>query len=203
MTPWSTRIAPVDSRRGIGNIATLTKIINIDETSRRNAHTPIEWTAIALALLPTACCVMDETRESAVTVILREIANVAPHNEGRECITHDMTAADELDRLRDELFVVTAHAIKTPVAIIRTAAQVLARIPREFHQSTEILERQSARIHALVENLFALYRIRSGTLQLYLIEVELAPLLQQTAKVRCRHRDRSVVRTRRIVQPAW
>lgn len=93
-------------------------------------------------------------------------------------VANGMSPAEQLERLRDELFTATAHAIKTPVAIIRTAAQVLSRtVPSNFDRSAKIIERQSARIDALLENLLALSRIRSGTLQLHPIDVELAPLL--------------------------
>lgn len=97
-------------------------------------------------------------------------------------VMDDITATEQLNRLRDELFAATAHAIKTPVAIIKTAAQVLSRTaPSTFQESAEIIVRQSARIDALVENLFAFSRIRSGTLQLHRIDVELAPLVEHVA----------------------
>jgi signal transduction histidine kinase len=97
-------------------------------------------------------------------------------------VMHDITATEHLERLRDELFTGTAHALKTPIAVIKGAAQVLARgEPTRVRHATTMIERQLARIERLVENLLALSRIRSGTLQLYPAEVELAPVVEDVA----------------------
>src|SRR5262249_37147331 len=39
-------------------------------------------------------------------------------------VMHDITAAEHLEGLRDDIFARTAHAIKTPVAIIKANVQV-------------------------------------------------------------------------------
>ncbi len=97
-------------------------------------------------------------------------------------IMHDITATEQLDRSRDELFTATAHAIKTPVAVIKSAAQVLeAGVPSQVSRSTAMIARQCARIERLVENLLALSRIRSGTLQLHPAEIDLHRVVEDVA----------------------
>jgi len=94
-------------------------------------------------------------------------------------VMHDITATERMDRLRDELFTGTAHALKTPISVIKSASQVLsAGAPPDLLKSTTLIERQCVRIERLVENLLALSRIRSGTLQLHPACVELGPIIE-------------------------
>src|SRR5262245_1780092 len=68
-------------------------------------------------------------------------------------ILHDITTTEHLDRLRDDLFSTVAHAIKTPVAVINSASQVLsAAVPAQLLRSTTMIERQCGRIDRLIEN---------------------------------------------------
>jgi two-component system phosphate regulon sensor histidine kinase PhoR len=98
-------------------------------------------------------------------------------------VMHDITSAHHLERLRDELLTAAAHALKTPVTVIKSASQVLsARAPSNLRSSTAIIERQCARMGRLVENLLTLSRIRSGTLQLYPVDgVDLGPVVEDVA----------------------
>jgi signal transduction histidine kinase len=97
-------------------------------------------------------------------------------------VMHDITATEHLDRLRDELFSSVAHAIKTPVAAIKSASQVATIATTEqVRSSTAIIERQCARIDRLVENLLVLARIRSGTLQLHPANVDLSGMVKDVA----------------------
>jgi signal transduction histidine kinase len=76
-----------------------------------------------------------------------------------------------------------AHALKTPVTVIKSASQVLsARAPSNLSPSIAIIDRQCARMARLVDNLLTLSRIRSGTLQLYPVDgVELGPVVEDVA----------------------
>jgi signal transduction histidine kinase len=95
-------------------------------------------------------------------------------------VMHDITVTEHLDRLRDELFTSTAHAIKTPVTVIKSAAQLLSAVgSSEVRRSTVMIDRQCERVQQLVENLLLLSRIRSGTLQLYPADVDLVPVVKE------------------------
>jgi signal transduction histidine kinase len=103
-------------------------------------------------------------------------------------VMHDITATHHLERLRDELLTAAAHALKTPVTVIKSASQVLSSLaPSNLRPSTAIIERQCARIERLVENLLTVSRIRSGTLQLYPVDVELAAVVEDVAGEVARH----------------
>jgi nitrogen-specific signal transduction histidine kinase len=95
-------------------------------------------------------------------------------------VMHDITATEQLDRLRDELFTSTAHAIKTPITVIKSAAQLLSAAgSAEVRRSTVMIDRQCERVQQLVENLLLLSRIRSGTLQLYPAEIDLVSVVEE------------------------
>ncbi len=95
-------------------------------------------------------------------------------------VMHDITATEHLDRIRDELFTSTAHAIKTPLTVIKSAAQLLSAVgPSEVRRSTSMIDRQCERAQQLVENLLVLSRIRSGTLQLYPADVDLVLVVEE------------------------
>src|SRR5690606_29200553 len=94
-------------------------------------------------------------------------------------VMHDITASHHLERLRDEFFAAAAHALKTPVAIVKANAQLLGRTSDgRQHRTAGAIERQCARIDLLVQNLLVLSRSQSGTLRLYPREVALRPLLE-------------------------
>jgi NtrC-family two-component system sensor histidine kinase KinB len=93
-------------------------------------------------------------------------------------VMHDITSTENLDRLRDGLFAATAHAVKTPVAVIKSATQVLAAGGSDPRRSIVTIERQCARIERLVENMLVLSRFRSSTLQLYPVLLALAPIVE-------------------------
>jgi signal transduction histidine kinase len=97
-------------------------------------------------------------------------------------VMHDITVPEHLNRLRDELFSSVAHAIKTPVAVIKSASQIASGATAEHaRRSSAIIERQCGRIDRLVENLLVLSRIRSGTLQLHPARVDLSLMVKNVA----------------------
>jgi signal transduction histidine kinase len=98
-------------------------------------------------------------------------------------VMHDITAEEHLERLRDRFFADAAHALKTPITIIKANAQLLSRdVEERLRRSTAAIERQCGRIDRLVQNLLVIARGRSRTLQLRVEEVELGPLAERVAR---------------------
>lgn len=98
-------------------------------------------------------------------------------------VMHDITDSEHLERLRDQFFAAAAHSLKTPVAIIKANVQVMSRgAAPQLRRSTTAIERQCGRIDRLVQNLLALARVRSRTLQLHPAQVELGPLVERIAR---------------------
>jgi signal transduction histidine kinase len=105
-------------------------------------------------------------------------------------VMRDITDSENLERLRDQFFAAAAHALKTPVAIVKANAQLMSRAPRAEHghatpahaQAMAAINRQCSRIDRMVQNMLVLSRARSRSLRLYFDEVELAPLVAQIAR---------------------
>jgi len=98
-------------------------------------------------------------------------------------VMHDVTDSDNLERIRDRFFTAAAHALKTPVAVIK--ANVQAMRPGEAPQQRKMMAsiaRQCDRIDRLVQNLLVLSRARSGALELFPSETEVRPLVERIAR---------------------
>jgi len=97
-------------------------------------------------------------------------------------VMHDITAAEHLERLRDQFLAAAAHTLKTPVAIIKANAQaILAGETTRLAQASRAIDRQCARIDRLVQNLLVLSRVRSESLELFMQELDLAPMIERIA----------------------
>jgi signal transduction histidine kinase len=98
-------------------------------------------------------------------------------------VMHDITVPVQLDRLRDQFFAAAAHTLKTPIAVIKSNTQVLARnADAPLGRALAGIERQCDRIDRLVQNLLVLSRARSRTLQLHPHDIELRPLVEEVAR---------------------
>jgi signal transduction histidine kinase len=100
-------------------------------------------------------------------------------------VMHDVTANANLERLRNQFFASAAHALKTPVAVIKADVQVLTpAVAPEQRKIAASIERQCDRIDQLVQNLLVLTRAHSHTLELHPQEIELRPLVERIAHER-------------------
>jgi signal transduction histidine kinase len=98
-------------------------------------------------------------------------------------LMHDVTDSENLERMRDRFFAAAAHALKTPVAIIKANVQHVVRVtPDAPRSSFAAIERQCDRIDRLVQNLQVVSRARSHTLRLHLRSMDLAPAVAQVAR---------------------
>ena len=98
-------------------------------------------------------------------------------------VLHDITAAERFERLRDDFFAAAAHALKTPVTIIKMNTQALfEEDPALREQSASVIMRQCERFERLIQNLLVIGRIRSGTLELHEEELELPDLLEDVVR---------------------
>ena len=98
-------------------------------------------------------------------------------------VMHDITIPVQLDRLRDQFFAAAAHTLKTPIAVIKSNTQVLARnADAPLGRALAGIERQCDRIDRLVQNLLVLSRARSRSLQLHPHDIELRALVEDVAR---------------------
>lgn len=94
-------------------------------------------------------------------------------------------ALREADRQKDEFLAMLAHELRNPLAPIRNASDLLARIlpPEPRAQSViEVLQRQVAHLSRLVDDLLDVSRITQGRIELKLATVDLAEIIIQAVE---------------------
>ncbi|HYT26054.1 MAG TPA: histidine kinase dimerization/phospho-acceptor domain-containing protein, partial [Actinomycetota bacterium] len=93
----------------------------------------------------------------------------------------------ELDRLKDDFLAMTSHELRTPLTVIRGFTSTLLRGDQELgaeerRRFTEVIDRQTARLTRLVEDLLAASRMEAGKLDIVMGEHEPAKLLTEFAE---------------------
>lgn len=86
-------------------------------------------------------------------------------------VLRDVTELKRLERMRDEFLSVAAHELRTPITTIKGYAQLLDRWTPGGHEPREgkafkILNHQSDRLSALVQELLEVSRLQLGRLEL-------------------------------------
>ncbi len=99
-------------------------------------------------------------------------------------VIHDVTEVDGLERLREQFFSAAAHALKTPVSIIKARVHLWgSRGPSPLDPSAvAVIERQCGKISRLTENMLLLSRLRSGALRLHPEIVDCADIVEAVTR---------------------
>ena len=115
-----------------------------------------------------------------------------------------------LDRLEASFARITrftadaSHELRTPVALVRTTAELTLRRPREVEDYRDALTQvlwEAERMSGLIENLLALARVDSGSEVLALEPLDVGALLRQACD-RCQPlADAKAVRVERAIPP--
>lgn len=106
--------------------------------------------------------------------------------EGAVVVFRDITASQKLERAKDEFLAVAAHELRSPLAAVRSYADLLLRReqqrgeadPRDLHGLT-ILSQQVTHMLRMVDNLLDVSRLDAGQLDLQRQRVDLVPLAMQ------------------------
>lgn len=106
--------------------------------------------------------------------------------EGAVVVFRDVTASQKLERAKDEFLAVAAHELRSPLAAVRSYADLLLRReqqrneadPRDLHGLT-ILSQQVTHMLRMVDNLLDVSRIDAGQLDLQIQRVNLVSLVAQ------------------------
>jgi two-component system phosphate regulon sensor histidine kinase PhoR len=106
--------------------------------------------------------------------------------EGAVVVFRDVTAHQKLERAKDEFLAIAAHELRSPLAAVRSYADLLLRReqqrsevdPREI-QGLTILTQQVSHMLQMVDNLLDVSRIDAGQLDLQIQRVNLVSLVSQ------------------------
>ncbi|MES2605665.1 MAG: hybrid sensor histidine kinase/response regulator, partial [Pseudomonadota bacterium] len=79
------------------------------------------------------------------------------------------TALEEADRHKDEFIAILAHELRNPLAPIRTAIDIMERVPTDDQhlvKARDVIKRQTSHLTRLVDDLLDVSRITRGTVNL-------------------------------------
>ncbi len=107
----------------------------------------------------------------SVTTLVNATPIRSENGEVESCVVtiQDMTALEELERLRAEFLAMVSHELRTPLTSVKGSITTLLDPPsplnpaemRQFHQ---IINAQVDRMHVLISDLLDVARIETGTL---------------------------------------
>ncbi|MGE7665395.1 histidine kinase dimerization/phospho-acceptor domain-containing protein [Ureibacillus composti] len=103
-------------------------------------------------------------------------------NQLREGVKKSMTEQAKSERLKTELITNVSHDLRTPLTSIITYTDLLKNpniTEEERKHYIEVLDKKSARLKTLIEDLFEVSKMASGNIELTKQRVDLTQLLQQ------------------------
>ncbi len=106
--------------------------------------------------------------------------------EGAVVIFRDITASQKLERAKDEFLAIAAHELRSPLAAVRSYADLLLRREQQRSEADprdvrglSILSQQVTHMLRMVDNLLDVSRLDAGQLGLQLQRINLVPLATQ------------------------
>lgn len=103
-------------------------------------------------------------------------------NRLREGVAHSMNEQAKSERLKTELITNVSHDLRTPLTSIITYTDLLKNpdiTEEERKQYIDVLDKKSARLKTLIEDLFEVSKMASGNIELHKTRVDLAQLVKQ------------------------
>ena len=112
---------------------------------------------------------VDEPQLHHVAILFRDITDRKRAEVGLRAARHE---ADRANRAKDEFVAMLAHELRTPLAPMLTALQLL-RLRGSSTREQDVLERQVAHLNRMVDDLLDVSRDSRGKLQLHREPAEL------------------------------
>jgi two-component system phosphate regulon sensor histidine kinase PhoR len=113
--------------------------------------------------------------------LLVRAAPLGGEQEGVFAVFVDVTDMRRLETVRRDFVANVSHELRTPVTAIRSAAETLQGAlkadPDAAARFVDIIDRNAARLHGLVEDLLDLSRIESREFRLNMEPLEIGPVL--------------------------
>lgn len=135
--------------------------------------------------------IMKQTKDMAegrltTEIIVKGKSPLSKHaanlNELREGVRKSVSEQAKSERLKTELITNVSHDLRTPLTSIITYTDLLKNpdtTEEERKQYIDVLDKKSARLKTLIEDLFEVSKMASGNMELTKRRVDLTQLLQQ------------------------
>ena len=118
-----------------------------------------------------------------------------PGSAGHLALTvmRDLTEEKRFEETREDFLATAAHELKTPLAVIKAQAQLLARRGQGDPTGLAVVERQVERLTTMVQQMLEVSRFRFGAGELRRERFDAAALLAEIADgLHARHPDRAI-----------
>jgi signal transduction histidine kinase len=124
----------------------------------------------------------DEPALATLTRLADQIALVAHSNQLLSQQRQTVERLRELDQMKSDFVAITSHELRTPLTAIRGFVNTLIRnrdriSERQVVDFMHIIDRQTARLARLVEDMLLVSRIEAGTVRLHAEQVDLERFL--------------------------
>jgi len=113
------------------------------------------------------------------------IADITELKRTEQALRESEEKLKEADRRKDEFLAMLSHELRNPLAPIANAAHLLRReqlTTPTFVQARAIIERQTARLARLVDDLLEVSRISTGRIQLYMERIAIAGIIERSVE---------------------
>ena len=121
-----------------------------------------------------------EREQRLLDVLARQAADLIERQRSAEALRH-------ADRRKDEFLMTLAHELRNPLAPIRSAVALIKRAPaaksEELKWAREVLDRQTALMARLLEDLLDVGRIARDTLELRTSRMDVGTLIREAVNV--------------------
>ena len=124
---------------------------------------------------------------------------------GSILVFHDITEIQRLETVRSDFVANVSHELRTPLTAIRGYVETLLNHPptdpRDANQFLAIIERHSARLTRLTQDLLTLSDLESGSVQIARKPVEAGQLVQRVLEVFWDQAAKKQVQLSQIIEP--
>lgn len=164
--------------------------IMVDPDMRSEMAAPMRVGEEIVGVVDVECRDVDRFDQRALGLLQRladQIALVAHSNRLLSQQRSTMQRLQELDEMKSDFIAITSHELRTPITAIRGFVKTLLRNRVRMTEDQrlsflQIIDRQSARLARLVEDLLFVSRIEAGTVRLAVEPVSLRRFLEEAVE---------------------
>jgi signal transduction histidine kinase len=183
-------VAATGRAMAVPDVSGFAGYIQADPDMRSEMAAPLRVGEDVIGVLDVESRNLDAFDQAALDVLVRladQIALVAHNNRLLAQQTETVRLLQDLDRMKSDFVAITSHELRTPITAIRGFVKTLLRNQdrlsgEQVASFMTIIDRQSARLARLVEDLLFVSKIEAGAIRLSIQPVELGPFMRESVE---------------------
>ncbi len=174
----------------VADVSKFPGYIQVDPAMRSEMAAPMRIGEEVIGVVDVECSDLDAFDQGSLGLLTRladQLALVAHSNRLLSQQRETMSRLQELDQMKSDFVAITSHELRTPITAIRGFVKTLLRnqdrlSAEQISNFMNIIDRQSARLARLVEDLLFVSRIEAGTVRLSIEEADLDRFLREAVE---------------------